>query len=456
MMAASLYGLRTGIFTGVTSSLAYNFFFIPPLYTFTIQDPQNIITVLVLLGVAIVTSQLAARMRAQADLAQRSAGQNAALAGFARALTATADRAELAQTLCAETARLLDVDTVLLLPARDELELVAAFPPEDRLDTIELAAANWAFDKKQPAGRGSDTLTASDWLFQPIMAGSKVVGVFGLARAQGGDAIRSDQVPMLLSLLDQGALALQRISLEEEMSTVAQLKERDRLRAALLSSVSHDLRTPLTTILGSLAELKRSESRDPKLVSAIQLEAERLSRFVGNLLDMVRIEAGGLQLKVEPVDLTEAVASAAHDLRQALHGRKIDLRIPPELPLVRVDPQLLHHCLINLLENAGKYAEASTPIIVSAERRHDGIHLSVIDQGPGLPAGDEARVFETFARLEGSDRKGGTGLGLAIVKGFAEGMGLQVWAANHENPRGACFTLRFPETVLVKAKAMAE
>lgn len=456
MAAATRYGLRTGLFTGLLSSLCYNFFFIPPLYTFTIQDPQNIITVMVLLGVAFVTSQLAARVRAQADLAQRSAGQNSALAGFARSLTTTTDGNELGQILCGEVCRLLEVDTVLLLPGDQGLELVAAVPPEDRLETIEGAAANWAFEHNQPAGRGSDTLTASDWLFHPLAAGEHVVGVFGLAKAQGGDPIRSDQLPLLLSLLDQAALALERIGLEAEMSNITQLKERDRLRAALLSSVGHDLRTPLTTILGSIAELRQSEATDPNLLASIQAEAERLNRFIANLLDMARIEAGALRLSLEPVDLTDAVATAAHDLKRQLEGHPIKLDVSPELPLLRLDPQLFHHVLINLLENAGKYADAGTPIEVSARRLRDGITLSIIDQGPGLPPGDEARVFETFTRVEGSDRKGGTGLGLAIVKGFAESMGLTVAAASRDDPRGACFTLRIPEALVIRAKAGGE
>jgi two-component system sensor histidine kinase KdpD len=234
------------------------------------------------------------------------------------------------------------------------------------------------------------------------------------------------------------------------------LKERDRLRAALLSSVSHDLRTPLTTILGNIAELKRAEGGDPAILASLKTEAERLNRFVANLLDMARIEAGALRLGVEPVDLTDAVADAAHDLRRALKGHDIRLDVSPELPLVRVDPQLFHRCLVNLLENAGKYADPDTPIAISARRELDGITLSVVDRGPGLPPGEEARIFETFARLEGADRKGGTGLGLAIVKGFAEAMGLSVAAATRDDPKGACFMIRFPDAVLIKAGAARE
>lgn len=461
MAAATFYGLRTGLFAGLLSSLCYNFFFIPPLHTFTIQDPQNILTVLVLLGVAVVTSQLAARVRAQADLAQRSAGQNSALAGFARLLTGIADRAELGQTLCAEAARLLEIDTVLLLPSSAGLSVVSAYPPVDRLGILEQAASKWCFDHNQPTGRGSDTLTASDWLFHPVAAGGRVLGVFGLSKETGGDPVRSDQLPLLLSLVDQAALALERIALEQEMASVSQLKERDRLRAALLSSVSHDLRTPLTTILASIAELKRAASLgvplpDGSLLESIQQETERLNRFVSNLLDMARIEAGALHLALEPVDLTDAVTSAVHDLRHALQDHPIQLAVAPDLPLLRLDAQLFHHCLINLLENAGKYAEPGTPVMIKSSRTRDGITLSIMDQGPGLPLGQEERIFDTFTRLEGSDRKGGTGLGLAIVKGFVEALGLSVNAANRQDVHGACFTISFPETLIFRSKVVPE
>ncbi len=222
MVAATRHGLRTGVVIGLVSSLAYNFFFIPPLHTFTIQDPQNIITVLVLLGVAVVSSQLASRVREQALLARRSAAQNGALAGFARLLAGVGQEAELGQLLCAEVARLLDVHAVLLLPADDGLALRAAFPPVDRLETLEQAAARWAFDHNQPAGRGSDTLTASEWLFHPLGAGGRALGVFGVARADARAPVRSDQLPLLLSLIDQAGLALERIELQSVVGRAAQ------------------------------------------------------------------------------------------------------------------------------------------------------------------------------------------------------------------------------------------
>ena len=237
--------------------------------------------------------------------------------------------------------------------------------------------------------------------------------------------------------------------LESEMRDIDKARERDRLRAALLSSVSHDLRTPLTAVLGAAAELRR-RSHDP-LLDTIDSEALRLNRFVANLLDMARVEAGALRLHVEPVDLTDAVSAAIHDVRRSLEGRPIQFEVPPDLPLVNVDPQLFHHCLLNLLDNAGRYGDPGAPITIRAQRTYGELILSVLDEGPGLPSGQEMEVFETFKRLEGSDRSvSGTGLGLAIVKGFAEAMGMTADAGNRPDGGGARFSLHFPERLLTR------
>ena len=448
MFAAATFGLRAGLFAGLASSLAYNFFFLPPTGTLTVNNPENVVSIFVLLGVAVVTSQFAARVRAQADLAQSSARQNAALASFSRLLIAAPDQQSLMHAICAEVGRLLNVRTVLLLPSADGPTLRAAVPPEDRLEQIERAAAQWAMDNEQPAGRGSSTLTASDWLFHPLRTTRGVLGVLGLTRDDAREPVRSDQVPLLMSLLDQASIALDRMELEEASLRTRQVDERDRLRSALLSSVSHDLRTPLTTILSAAQEIRRHPS--PQLAETIETEALRLNRFVSNLLDMARVEAGALPMKVEATDLFDAAASAAHDTRASLAGHEVKVDISPNIPLVRVDPVLFHHCLINLLDNAGRYADPGTPITIRARRAADAIFMSIIDQGPGIAPGNEMRVFETFTRLEGSDRaKHGTGLGLAIVKGFAEAMGLSVEASNNDDPHGACFTICIPETLII-------
>ncbi|GLV28764.1 two-component sensor histidine kinase [Sphingobium sp. TomTYG75] len=450
MVAASLFGLRTGLFAGIMSSLAYNFFFLPPTGTLTISNPENVISIFVLLGVAIVTSQLTSRVRSQADLAASSARTNAALAGYLRQLTALGDREEVGRTACQEIGRLLKLRVLILERHRTGLVVQAASEPGINVETMELAAAQWVLDTGQPAGRGTGSLAASDWQFQPLRAGEHILAVMGLARDDGSDPIRSDQLPLLTSLLDQTSLALERLRLESEMRDVDKVRERDRLRAALLSSVSHDLRTPLTAILGAAAEL-RQRNGDP-LLDTIESEAVRLNRFVANLLDMARVEAGALRLHIEPVDLTDAVGGAVHDTRRSLEGHPIQLDVPPDLPLVNVDAQLFHHCLLNLLDNAGRYGDPGTAITIRAELSGRELILSVLDEGPGLPTGQEKEVFETFKRLEGSDRSvSGTGLGLAIVKGFAEAMGMNVDAGNRPDGKGARFSLHFPESLLTRA-----
>jgi two-component system sensor histidine kinase KdpD len=450
MAAASFFGLRTGLYAGIASSLAYNFFFLPPTGTLTISNPENLVSVIVLLGIAIATSQLTARVRAQADLATNSARTNAILAGFLRQIAGVNDPDVATQMICDDVRRLLDVQ-VLLLGRTDaaELAILAASDPAYRLDTMDNAAASWAFDTGSPAGRGSGTLAASEWLFQPMIAGDRVLAVLGVASDKIGSPIRADQLPLLGSLIDQSALVLERLRLQTEMRDVDVVRTRDRLRAALLSSVSHDLRTPLTAVIAAAAQLHHGAT--PELIGTIESEAQRLNRFVANLLDMARVEAGALRLNVEATDLSDAVTGAAHDARRALEGHGVRLDVPPDLPLVRADPQLLHHCLLNLLDNAGRYGEPGTEIVIEGRNRFGELRLAVLDHGPGLPPGRESEVFETFRRLEGSDRAiGGTGLGLAIVKAFAEAMGMIVEATNRPGGGGAAFTLVFPPALIVR------
>ncbi len=450
MAAASLFGLRTGLFAGIASSLAYNFFFLPPVGTLSVSNPENIVSIFVLLGVAIATSQLTSRVRAQADMAAASARTNATLAGFLRQLSAINDASVAARMICDDLARLLDVQTVLLTSSGGtSLTVQAASAPGYRLDTMDMAAANWAFDNGTAAGKGSGTLAASEWLFQPLKAGGKALAVIGVAKENSGDPIRADQLPLLTSLIDQAALVLERLRLETEMRDVDAVRTRDRLRAALLSSVSHDLRTPLTAVIAAADQLNHGAT--PELIGTIKSESARLNRFVANLLDMARVEAGALKLNVEATDLSDAVAGAAHDARRALQGHDVRLQVSPSLPLVRVDAQLLHHCLLNLLDNAGRYGDPGSDIIVEGVHRYGQIRLTILDHGPGLPPGREAEVFETFRRLEGSDRAiGGTGLGLAIVKAFAEAMGMSVEAGNRDDGEGAAFTLVCPADLIVR------
>ncbi|HEY5722369.1 MAG TPA: DUF4118 domain-containing protein [Allosphingosinicella sp.] len=455
ILAATLFGLRPGIATGIASGFAYNFFFLPPLHSLEVHDPQDVITATVLVLVAVVTSQLAGRVRAQARAGEQSARDNAAIAGFVTKLGTLSVEAETARSICSAVAQLFDVEAVILGRDGAGSAIEASAPGSRGLDAAEIEAANRVFRTGEPAGRGTAAGPESEWQYWPLKGGMGTLAVLAVARGGAREPIPPERSSMFAEVVDRAARACERLRVEAEMRHVATLRERDRLRTTLLSSIGHDLRTPLTAVTAA-AEALGSDARNEELASTIRSEAARLRRFFDDLVDMTRIEAGALAPRPEAVDLTDAAAAALEDLRLTLTGRPVRLEVPADLPLVRTDPSLLHHILINLLDNAAKFGPEGEEIVLCGEPAGGGVRLSVMDRGPGLPAGREETVFDTFTRLEGSDRTGGTGLGLAIVKGFAEAMGLSVDAANRPDGPGARFSIFFPPASLITATEAGE
>jgi two-component system sensor histidine kinase KdpD len=437
--ASGRFGLRLGVVTGLLSALAYNFFFLPPLYTFTVADPQSLLTLFVLLAIAMFTAELAGRLKGRANLGARSAHENAAIASFGQALARESDWAGTSRVVCDEMARILDVSVMLLNQRDGRLTMVASCPEAAAIGPVDQAAAEWSASRGEPAGVGTATLNAADWQFHPLKTALGVLAVVGLAREDGREPIGADRAVLLSTLLGQAALAHERLRLEDQLREVSMLKERDRLRTALLSSIGHDLRTPLTSVAGAIQAIGAEYPNAASLPLA-RAEVARLRRFLDNLMDMVRIDNDGLEPSPEPIDLTDAVGGAVHDLKDILRGRHIDLRVPANLPLVTTDATLLHHILINLLANAAQHG-GDGPITIAGERTPGAVLLSIRDRGPGLPYDDANGAFETFVRGQGSDRRGGSGLGLAIVKGFADALGITVTADNDPDG-GAVFTLR--------------
>lgn len=446
LAAAALWGIGPGVVAGLASALAYNFFFTEPVHTFRMNRLADVVTVVVLLFVALVTSRLAAGIRSQARLAAAHSKRNATIAGFAGRLLSSSTEEEIAATACTELHRLFELNAMLVrgLPLP---RIVASAPLGNHLTPSDIAAAALTLESGQTAGRGTERMQPAEWQFHPVRGEGEVIAAIALARDDGALAVSEEQLPLLANLLDQLALALERARGEDDRREVTRLRERDRLRSALLSSVGHDLRTPLTAIIGAAGELGRSGATDPELVATLKTESAKLERYISNLLDMARIEAGAVKLKAEPVDLVDAVSAALKDLRTQLDGLDVTVALSPSLPLVSADPQLLHHCLINLIDNASRHS-GKRPIELSASSSNGEVRLSVADSGPGLPQ-DEERALDAFMRMEGSDRKGGAGLGLAIVKGFSDAMGLGVTAANRTDGSGAQFTLRFPAALVL-------
>jgi two-component system sensor histidine kinase KdpD len=454
---AVAYGLVPSIVASVLASLAYNFFFLPPLFTFDIAAPTNIASFFFFLIVALIVSNLAARVRAQVVTARNRARTTEALYSFSRKVAAVGSLDDLLWATAFQMASMLKLDVVVLLGHDGPLGLRASYPPEDELDTADLGAAKWAFEAKRPAGRGADTLPGTRRLFLPLMAGNNALGVVGLTRAKPGPLLTPDGKRLLDALMDQAAVAVERAGLAQEMNAARLSAETERLRSALLASLSHDLKTPLASILGAVTSLRQFDSlydakaRD-ELAATIEDEAERLTRFVANLLDMTRLDSGTIQIETEPVDLGEVIGTALQRSARLLAAHTTELNIAADLPLIAADAVLLEQVLVNLLDNAAKYTPSGTLIHIDAVKEHDGIRLDVVDEGPGIPASELERVFEKFHRAgERDHRRAGTGLGLSIARGFIQALGGTISVANRTDRSGARFSIHLPARLYVPA-----
>jgi two-component system, OmpR family, sensor histidine kinase KdpD len=450
LASAVRYGLFPSLVAALGGVLAYNFFFLPPLYTFTITDPENVVALIVFAIVAVIASNLAARLRAQAISARARARITEELYLFSRKLASAASLDDVVWASVYEIALLLKVNVVLLLPKAGRLELMGGYPPEDQLDAADLAAAQWSFEKNHAAGRGADTLPGAKRLFVPIRTGRGAIGVIGIDSERTGPLLRPEESRLLDSLSDQAALAIERIHLAADIEKARLAEETDRLRQALLTSISHDLRTPLASIIGSATSLvahgtEFDGAAHMTLLRTIQEEGERLNRFIGNLLDMTRLESGSLKPKTDLVDVSDLVGAALQRAQKILKDHKIEIGIDPELPMLALDVVLMEQVLFNLLDNAAKYAPAGSTITVNARREDGKIAITIADEGDGVPPADCEQIFDKFYRVHRGDRQRvGTGLGLAICRGFVEAMNGTITAANRTDRAGAIFTLKFP------------
>jgi two-component system, OmpR family, sensor histidine kinase KdpD len=450
LAVAVVYGLWPALFASFVSVLAYNFFFLPPLYTFTIADPENVVALFFFAITAVIASNLTARVRAQAITARQRARTTEELYQFSRKLAGAANLDDLLWATVHQIALMLKVHVVILLPDEGRMTVRAGYPPEDTLDAADLAAAKWSWERNHAAGRGADTLPGAKRLFLPMQTGRGAVGVIGIDRDEPGPILTPDQHRLLDALADQAALAIERVNLVDDVDRARLVTETDRLRAALLTSISHDLRTPLASILGSATSLStQGDALDAAtrldLTRNIQDEAERLNRFIGNLLDMTRLESGPLQLRTGPVDLADAIVTALRRARKILAAHRTQVLLEPDLPMPDLDDVLFEQVLFNLLDNAGKYAPAGSLVTIRAWRENGRVCLQVLDEGPGIPAGDLEHVFDKFYRAGGADRRrAGTGLGLAICRGFIEAMHGTITATNRTDRSGAAFTIMLP------------
>lgn len=451
LTCAMRLGLASAIAASLLSSLAYNFFFIEPLYTFTIAEPYEVLALFIFLTVAFITGTMAARLRKHVQASRERAEVTGALFEFSAKLSAATGSEQVLDLLANQISHLVRGRCVVLTARGDApLAIRASWPPEDRLGTSDNAAARWSFEKREPAGRGTGTLPTAQYEFRPLGSATPL-GVVGFEPEADTDILSPATSATLQSFLEQAAIAMERTLLVDRATAAETEAEGEKLRAALLSAISHDLRTPLSSIVGSVTSLRTLGDKMPKdersdLLLTIEEEANRLSRFVTNLLDMTKLEAGAVEMRQDVIDVAEAVKAAVVHARAVFPERQISLKVAPELAPVRSDATLLEQVVFNILENAHKYSPAGSATQVVIEADKGNVTISVTDQGIGIPKASLAKVFDKFYRVAAGDgRPAGTGLGLAICAGLVQAMGGTIAAESPvKGHLGTRITVRLP------------
>ena len=450
LSSAVTLGLWPALFASVISAAAYNFFFLAPLYTLDIADPESVVALVFFLIVAVIASNLTGRVQRQAAAARERARMTEDLYLFAKKLAGTGTLDDVLWATAFQIASMLKVRVVLLLPEDGSIAVKAGYPPDDTLVDADIAAAKWAWEHNRAAGRGADTLPGAKRLYLPLRTGRMAVGVVGLDNDRQGPILTPEQQRLFDALADQAAVAIERIQLVADVDRARLAVEADRLRSALLTSISHDLKTPLAGIMGAAGTLREfggalPEEGRAELVSTVVDESERLNRFIANLLDMTKIESGAMEPNYALHYPGDIVGSALRRAAKITAGHRTEVDMPADLPMLKVDPVLFEQVLFNLLDNAAKYAPEASLIRIRGWSDHGSVVLQVMDEGPGIPQADLERIFDTFYRVRKGDHvRAGTGLGLSICRGFVEAMGGTIVASNRTDRPGAVFTITMP------------
>ena len=452
LISAVIAGRGSALLAAALSFVAYNFLFIQPTGELTVAQPQEVLSLVIFVAVAFASGQLAARLRESARLSRQQARQSQSLLDFSRKLSGAHGQDSVLDAIASHLNTSLSRPSVVLLPDdQGELSLAAAWPPDQLLDPTEMTAARWTFEKKEPAGFLTGTLPQVPYLFRPVISAQRLLGVCGLLMGPGDSPLAPDDDRTWTALLDQAAIAMDRARLNRESALASVAREGEKVQAALLSSLSHDLRTPLASITGAVTTLRQlgekmsAETRADLLLS-IEEESARLNRFVANLFEMTRIEAGMMKARREAIDLAAVIEASAARARRLHPDLKLEFSFADKLPKAAGDAILLEQVVFNLLDNARKYGGANQTVTVFA-KADDGIAtISVTDQGKGIPEGDLEKIFDKFyRRTKGDGRPAGTGLGLSIARGLMTAMGGTIKAASPAiRKRGTRMTLRLP------------
>ncbi|MEO7111096.1 MAG: ATP-binding protein, partial [Polyangiaceae bacterium] len=449
VIVAARFGYGPSIFAAVASVVAFDFFFVPPYFSFAVSDLRHIVTFGVMFVVAAIVSHLTKRIRDQADTARRREQRTASLYAISRELGQAGTRNVLLESAAKHVREVFSAKVAVLMPnAAGVLEPV--FADDETLaasDDKEIGVADWVWKHGRAAGASTDTLPSAKALFVPLGGARGRVGVLALFSGDTKSLRDPDERQLLETFTGIIGSAIERTVFADEARRAHLRIETEQLRNALLSSVSHDLRTPLAVVTGAAsALLDPNGPSEPRarheLLSTIHEEAERLNRLVRNLLDMTRLDAGALKMNKELQPLEEVVGSALNRMEDRLVGREVATDLPDDLPLVPLDSVLIEQVLINLLENATKYTPPGTPITISAAAHGDAVEIIVADHGPGVPREDAERVFDKFFRRRESEG-GGVGLGLTICRGIVTAHGGKIWL-DERTGGGAAFHFTLP------------
>lgn len=447
VVVSTRFGLRAALIAVVLGIAALDFFFVPPHGTFAVADLEHAVTFAVMFTVGSVVGGLTDRLRLQRVLAERREGRTAALYAFTRQLGTARDRAEIVALAAARFRDVLDARIAVFVP--DETgALVVVGTPDFEIDDRERSVAAWSFGHGLAAGRGTDTLPGARATYLPLAGSQDGGGVLGVARRESPLLADPEQKHLVEMFASQLAAALERAFLAERAQRAQVETEAERMRNALLSSVSHDLRTPLAVIEGAATALLDptapiGAANRTELVQTIADEATRLGRLVRDLLDVTRLESGAVSVHREWQPIDDVVGAALIRLEPELRGRPIEVAIPTDLPLVPLDEVLVEQALVNLLENAIKYTSAGSPLTIRARSLAGAVEVELADRGPGLPLGHEERIFEKFFRSGEPSATRGAGLGLAIARAIVQAHGGRIFAENREGG-GAVFRFTLP------------
>jgi len=456
---AARIGRGPSALVAVLSVCLFDFLFVPPIYSFAVSDAQYLITFGVMLATGLVISHFAARGKRQAAVARARERRTNELYALSRELAQSRNVDELGRIVIRHILADIDGEAAVLLPdAHGHLLDPAHFCTRGAATANatrypvpgnDLGIAQWAYDHRQKAGRNTDTLASADAIYLPLNALKRCIGVIGLRPADPSRLDAPEQMQLIESFVNQAAVAMERVQLAETAQAAGVEIESEKMRNALLSSISHDFRTPLASIIGATSTLLDESpggidaAQRKTLLGAVFDEANRLHRLVDNLLDLTRLTAGKLALKRQWVPLEEIVGAVLHRLHAALVGRKISVDIPADLPLLHVDEVMLGQLLFNLVDNAQKYTPAGSAIEIAASVQRGEIVVSVRDHGPGVPPGEEERVFDKFQRGHAEGAQSGFGLGLSIAKAIVEAHGGEIRARNYSTDYGGGAEFRF-------------